>query len=119
VLAVATVACSRMSERHRDSFRTLLFALLVDLSPHREVVVFPSGSLLAKPMATEGRSPINREGIVELIELFTLQDERMGAECQDLVGPLEELEGWGPGDEVRLRLDDFRPLLGHVECGAI
>ena len=95
-------------QRHHTRLLDYRSTLLAhnDLSPHREVVVFPSGSLLNKPMVTEGRSPIGVEGIREVRELFRLQDERLGVEIQDLARQLEALEGWTPDQEVRLRLDD-------------
>jgi hypothetical protein len=82
-----------------------------DLTPHREVVVFASGSrigegVLKRPVVTEGRSPINFDGIREVRELFAFQEERMNAELLELSASLEELEKWEQGAQVRLTHDD-------------
>jgi hypothetical protein len=77
-----------------------------DLSPHREVVVFPSWGILRSPAITEGRSPISLAGIREVAKLFRIQDERMDDALRELVERLEKLEGWTPDQQVRLSLDD-------------
>jgi hypothetical protein len=82
-----------------------------DLSPHRAVVVFPtgfvleSGEVVRRAVPTEGRSPIALEGIREVSELFAIQEERMMERCLDLVRRLEEVEGWDPQEMVELNLD--------------
>ena len=50
-----------------------------DLTPHREVIAFSSGGVLAAPLVTEGWSPLNLDGIRQVTELFQIQDERMNA----------------------------------------
>lgn len=78
-----------------------------DLSPHRFVVAFPGGGVLNEPVVTEGRSPIDHEGIRQAKELFEAQDERLGEESAKLATQLQEIEGWPPDlNQVTVTLDD-------------
>ena len=55
---------------------------------------------------TEGRSPINYEGIAQVRELFTIQDERLNTALLELTERLERLEQWEPDTKIRLTPDD-------------
>lgn len=77
-----------------------------DVSPHRKVVVFPAGSLLKAPLATEARSYVDKDGIRGVRDLFKFQEERLAKASVPLLVRLQDVEGWDPDETVELDLDE-------------
>jgi hypothetical protein len=93
-------------KKHHDRMIKYRHSLLAHntLAPEREVIVFPSGHLLAGPVVTETREMIDLGSITALLQLFDYQDARFSQACSDLVRRLEAMERWPSDEEVRLTL---------------
>jgi hypothetical protein len=107
-------------KRHHDRLIEYRHGLLAhtDLSPHREVVVFPSGGPLRVPFVTERRFPVGLNGIQEIRNLFGFQEERFSAEALELVKRSKHLRDGRPKRRFTYNSTTFRHLMGTNVAGS-